>query len=135
MTPIILVNINLDKNVHFFLCRRPICGLRLCFYSLIGLLSLWRIPISNFNFIQFKRVQCDGVFDQQLEVQETHRKIVENVSLINHINSWLLYQTSDLLISQFVPANPSTHVHVYFATWSVQLALFWHGLLAHSLIS
>eukprot|EP01051_Picozoa_sp_SAG22_P005499 SAG22_NODE_328_length_12271_cov_9.681811_5_plen_317_part_00 len=41
-------------------------------------------------------------------------------------------QHSSMSLSQFSPAQPLTQVHEYLPTSSVQLPLFWHGLLSNS---
>ena len=39
------------------------------------------------------------------------------------------------LVSQSIPVNPATQLHVYMLTASAHVAPFWQGMLAHSLIS
>ena len=40
-----------------------------------------------------------------------------------------------MLVAQFVPLQPAAHEQLYEFTPSVHVALFWHGLDAHSSIS
>ena len=45
------------------------------------------------------------------------------------------WQTTHLPVWQVVPVIPAGQVHWNLLTWSTQVPPFWHGLLAHSLIS
>ena len=47
---------------------------------------------------------------------------------------WWLY-LDNLLVSQLVPVMPVGHVQIYWLTRSVHVPPFWHGKLAHSLLS